>query len=232
MDIHINSTFLHLLQIHDSAFPIGTYTHSYGMETYIQEDKIQSKKDLLQFCQTFIVHNLAYGDAILIQEAYEATIEGDVDRLLSLEELCGAIKLAQESRHASVNVGKQFLRTIFPLHEFPFLVEWQTRIKNGEVKGHYAIIYGIYCALNSIDCKQAIVTYLYATINGLIQNAVRAVPFGQNTGVQAMHELLPSIVEAAVLVGDLTLDDIHNNALSIELSSMKHEYLFSRLFIS
>ncbi len=75
-------------------------------------------------------------------------------------------------------------------------------------------------------------TFMYASISGLVQNAVRAVPFGQNTGVQALHELLASVEEAAETVLTLTMDDLANNALGIELASMKHEFLFSRLFIS
>ena len=47
-----------------------------------------------------------------------------------------------------------------------------------------------------------------------------------------MNELIGPVTEAAELVSTLTLDDISNNALGIELASMKHEYLFSRLFIS
>lgn len=224
--------FLRLLQIHDSAFPIGSYTQSYGMETYIQEDIIRNKEHLIEFCSSFLHQNLVYGDAILLQEAHAAARNQDSVRLLELEQLCGAIKLAKESRDASVNLGRQFIRTIAPLVEDPFFDEWQNRINLNEVKGHYAISYGIYCAVSEVAVHHAVLAYLFASINGLIQNAVRAVPFGQNTGVQAMHGLSEKVVHAAELVATLTEVDLCNNALGIELASMKHEYLFSRLFIS
>lgn len=224
--------FLRLLQIHDSAFPIGTYTQSYGMETYIQEDDIRVKEELIAFCKTFLHQNLVYGDAILIQEAFEAAKNKDIDRLLHLEELCGAIKLAKESRDASVNLGRQFIKTVAPLVEDAFFDEWKGRITANEIKGHYAILYGIYCAVNGVNAHHAVLSYLFSSVNGLVQNAVRAVPFGQNTGVQAMHQLSEEVVKAACIVADLKEEDISNNALGIELASMKHEYLFSRLFIS
>lgn len=227
-----DSSLLQLFQIHDSAFPIGSYTHSYGMETYIQEDLIRTKEDLISFCTSFLFQNLVRGDAILIKEAYAAAEAGDMDKLLELEQLCGAIKLAKESRDASINVGRQFIRTVMPLGTDPFLAEWKERIDAKTVKGHYAILYGIYSATTGVSAHHAVMTYLYATINGLITNAVRAVPFGQNTGVQAMNKLIGPVTEAAELVGNLTIEDISNNALGIELASMKHEYLFSRLFIS
>jgi urease accessory protein len=224
--------FLRLLQIHDSAFPIGTYTQSYGMETYIQEDIIRTKEELIDFCTTFLHQNLVYGDAIFIQEAHKAAKHRDTDRLLHLENLCGAIKLAKESRDASVNLGRQFIRTVSPLVEDAFFDEWKNRINANEIKGHYAILYGIYCAVNDVDAHYAVLSYLFSSVNGLVQNAVRAVPFGQNTGVQAMHQLAEEVVVAAGIVAGLQESDISNNALGIELASMKHEYLFSRLFIS
>ncbi|WP_432362486.1 urease accessory protein UreF [Sporosarcina sp. UB5] len=224
--------FLRLLQIHDSAFPIGTYTQSYGMETYIQEDAIRTKEELIAYCTTFLYQNLVYGDAILIREAYEAAKNGDTDRLLQLESLCGAIKLAKESRDASVHLGRQFIRTVSPLVEDTFFDNWKDRISANEIKGHYAILYGIYCAVNNVDAHYAVLSYLFSSVNGLIQNAVRAVPFGQTTGVQAMHQLAEEVVAAAGLVASLQEADISNNALGIELASMKHEYLYSRLFIS
>lgn len=231
-DILTNTALLRLFQIHDSAFPIGSYTQSYGMETYIQEDIIRTKDDLLEFCQTFLFQNLAYGDAILIQEAHSAAKLKDIDRLLYLEQLCGAIKLAKESREASVNIGKQFIRTVGPLEENVMLEDWAHRIQAEEINGHYAILYGIYTATTDVKREMAVMTYLYSSLTGLVQNAVRAVPFGQNTGVQTMRALIEDVTKATVLVGELTEDDLCNNALGIELASMKHEYLFSRLFIS
>ncbi|NYF25622.1 urease accessory protein UreF [Sporosarcina sp. JAI121] len=232
VDTPTDLALLRLFQIHDSAFPIGSYTQSYGMETYIQEDVIRTKEDLTAYCTSFLFHNLVRGDAILIQEAYAAARERDIERLLYLEQLCGAMKLAKESREASVNLGRQFIKTVSPLGTDNFLVEWKNRIDSKEIKGHYAILYGIYSATTGVSAHHAVMTYLFASLNGLVQNAVRAVPFGQTTGVQAMYELIEQVTEAAELVSTLTEDDISNNALGIELASMKHEYLYSRLFIS
>ena len=34
-----------LLQITDSAFPIGAYSHSFGLETYIQKGMVKSREE-------------------------------------------------------------------------------------------------------------------------------------------------------------------------------------------
>jgi len=231
-DTPTDLALLRLMQIHDSAFPIGSFTQTYGMETYIQEDIIRTKEDLIAYCTSFLFHNLVRGDAILIQEAYVAAREQDSERLLYLEQLCGAMKLAKESREASVKLGRQFIKTVSPLGADDFLADWKARIDSKEIKGHYAILYGIYSATTGVSAHHAVMTYLFASLNGLVQNAVRAVPFGQTTGVEATYELIEQVTVAAELVSTLTEQDISNNALGIELASMKHEYLYSRLFIS
>ena len=77
------------------------------------------------------------------------------------------------------------------------------RIDAKSIKGHYAVLYGIYSATTGVSVHHAVMMYLYASVNGLVQNAVRAVPFGQNTGVQAMNELIQPVTEAAELVVDI-----------------------------
>ena len=92
-DTPTDLALLQLIQIHDSAFPIGSYTQTYGMETYIQEDVIRTKEDLIAYCTSFLFHNLVRGDAILIQEAYAAAQEQDVETT----SLFGAIMRGNEA---------------------------------------------------------------------------------------------------------------------------------------
>ena len=87
----------------------------------------------------------------------------DVDKLLELEQLCGAMKLAKESRDASVNLGRQFIRTVSPLGTDEFLAEWKERIDAKSIKGHYAILYGIYSATTGVSVHHAVMMYLYAS---------------------------------------------------------------------
>ncbi len=69
-DTNTNPWLLHLIQINDSAFPTGSFAHSFGMETYIQDRDIRNAEDLRDFCDMYLRHNLASTDAIIVQEAY------------------------------------------------------------------------------------------------------------------------------------------------------------------
>lgn len=231
-DINTNLSYLHLIQIHDSAFPSGTFAHSFGMETYIQEDNLRNESDLKDFCEMYLRHNFAYGDAIFAKEAYRLAKEQDLDGLIELENICHAVKLSPETREGSLMMGRQFSRTIEPLTENDFIVTWLEKYKNKEVKNHYSIIYGIYTAMIDVSPKMSLETFLYSSITALVLNAVRAVPVGQMSGVKTVYSMLPIIEEVAEEVMDLGVEDIDNNSISLEISSMRHEFLNSRLFIS
>ena len=43
-----NQLFI-LLQVNDALFPIGGYSHSYGLETYIQKNIVNSGETALAF---------------------------------------------------------------------------------------------------------------------------------------------------------------------------------------
>lgn len=233
VDINTDTSFLHLIQINDSAFPTGSFAHSFGMETYVQENVIRNDEDLWEFCDMYLRQNLASTDAIFVKEAFELAKVGDREGLIHLEKICHGIKLAPETREGSAMMGRRFLQTIYPLHDnHELLTYWYQKFKEQEIKGHHSIAYGIYCALVGADVQDAIEAFLYSSVTALVQNAIRSVPLGQQSGVRTVYSLLPVIKETAKSVMEKNLDNLDNNTVALEIASMRHEYLFSRLFIS
>jgi urease accessory protein len=129
-------------------------------------------------------------------------------------------------------MGKQFLNTLGHVYDFDLLTWWQEQVKQRQAHGHYAVIYGMSEALLETPLRMAVTAFMYSSACALVHNAVRAIPLGQQTGVKIIHELLPHIDAAGRAAAKLTLSDLANNALGIEMGSMEHEFLHSRLFLS
>ena len=231
-DINIDASFLHLIQIHDSAFPTGMFSHSFGMETYMIQDDVKDSDSVIEFCEMYLRHSIGTTDAILVKEAFNLAQKNDLNGLMRLESICHSIKLALEARNGSSMLGRQFIRTVSQISDDTLLSSWQKKIKDKEITGHYPIAYGIYTASLGVELEIAISTYLYASVASLVQNAVRAVPIGQNAGVKAVFKLLPIVQEVTLEVFQKTLDDLNNHAIALEIAQMKHEFVHARLFMS
>lgn len=236
---------LDLMFLHDSAFPTGSYAHSFGMETFIQREKILDKDDLRDFCKVYLKDNLGCSEAVFLKEAYhlvynkllnkESSLKNrtiELKKLIELENYCHVFKNTTELRKASTMMGRQFLKAILPLYKYEILVKWKQLLDSDKIHGDYIIVYSILAAYLGIDSTTAIMTYLYANISSLIYNAVRAIPLGQQAGISTIHSLLLDCYNVAELVMEKGIDDIYNCTPGLEMASMEHQFLYTRLFIS
>ncbi len=76
----------YLLQVNDALFPIGGYSHSQGLETYIQRGIVHNVDTAREYITHKIKWNLAYTELLAARLAYEAAEKKDLQELLYLEE--------------------------------------------------------------------------------------------------------------------------------------------------
>lgn len=98
-----------LLQVNDALFPIGGYSHSQGLETYIQQGRVHDEKTAAEYISKKLKLNLACTDLLGVRLAYEYALKEDVDALDTLEEILGASRIPMEQRGIQKNG--------FPLYE-------------------------------------------------------------------------------------------------------------------
>lgn len=77
-----------LLQINDALFPIGGYSHSYGLETYIQKGIVCDMASADAYIRQNIRTNLLYHELLLIRLAWEYADMDDLEALLGLGGNC------------------------------------------------------------------------------------------------------------------------------------------------
>ena len=91
----------YLLQVNDALFPIGGYSHSQGLETYIQRGIVHDADTAREYITHKIKWNLAYTELLGARLAYEAARENDLSELLELEEILEASRIPMEQREAA-----------------------------------------------------------------------------------------------------------------------------------
>ena len=66
-------SFFELLQLNDATFPIGSYTFSWGLETFVQQGIIHDSKSAEGFIGSELSGSFLYSDLLAVRLAWEAS---------------------------------------------------------------------------------------------------------------------------------------------------------------
>ena len=69
-------SFFELLQLNDATFPIGSYTFSWGLETFVQQGIIHDSKSAEVFIGSELSGSFLYSDLLAVRLAWEASSVG------------------------------------------------------------------------------------------------------------------------------------------------------------
>lgn len=231
--------FLSLLQFSDGLFPVGSYAHSFGLETYAADGAIRDANGVERFLLSYLQGSVAPTDAVAALVSRKAALSGRAARMEQcaiIDRRLDAMKLASELRDASRQMGRQVLRIAANLGE-PFALHGLTAdlfhaVENEETPGHHAMAFGVVGAALGWPETETAYAYLYSTCSGLVAAALRLLSLGQLAGQRILWALAPSIVRLAEEVQGKDMADFWSFAPGIEIAAMRHETLDARLFRS
>ena len=108
----MSDKLFYLLQVNDALFPIGGYSHSQGLETYIQKGIVRDEKTAEEYILHKLKWNMEYTELLAVRLAWERAVASDLDGLMHLEEILEASRLPAEQRDASKKMGSRFIKTV------------------------------------------------------------------------------------------------------------------------
>jgi urease accessory protein len=228
----MNPNILSLFQLCDSNFPTGAFSHSYGLETYIQEDKVHDQATFSQWLHVYLNEQLIYSDGLASHLVYEAIEKEDFEKVWKVDRMLTVQNLPRETREGTQRMGERMLNLVESLYEIPLLSQYRKRIKEKKSFGHPAIVFTIVGHHLGVPRSTTTLYYLYSTVSSLVQNAVRAIPLGQTAGQKTILDFQDALVQATAKIQDLSEDDFGIISPGLELSQMKHERVNIRIFMS
>ncbi|MCM3412542.1 urease accessory protein UreF [Metabacillus litoralis] len=221
-----------LLQICDSNFPSGAFSHSFGLETYIQEDKVVDKKTFLLALKQFLQTQFVYTDGLACRLAFEYLQEKRLNSIWQLDHELFALAMAKETREGNRRIGRQMVKVMNELFPNQQLETYQLKIKDKKAHGHSSIVFAVVCQGLDIELETTLSTYLFATTSSLVQNAVRGIPIGQTDGQKILVEIQPFLNQMVKQIMNLNEEHFGAGAPGLEIAQMVHEQLSVRLFMS
>ena len=223
---------LRVLQICDSNFPIGSFNHSFGMESYLRNNKISDVSTMRNWLSVYLNNVFIYSDGLAIRILYEYLDNNLIDEILDLDRKLTVQSIAKETREGSKLIAGRMISLFKELFNSELLLFYENKIRNKEAYGHPAIVFGILMYNLRFSLEEAINFHMYSTISTLIQNAVRAIPLGQKDGQLLIKDMSENFNKLYKKIMNMDYKLLGACSPGIELSQINHEILEFRLFMS
>ena len=208
---------LQLLAFMSPAFPVGGFAYSHGLERAIDDGTVINAEDVRKWVESLLVHGSGWNDAVLFSAVYDASDETRAE----IDELALALAASRERALETSDLGQSFAKAV-------------TILLAGETMNFqtYPVAVAAACQKTCIDKRAGLLAYLQAFTNNLIAVAVRLIPLGQTKGLEIMRDLMPVIATTVDWALKAKLDDLGSSTLLSDISAMRHETQYSRVFRS
>lgn len=230
---------LRLLQLADSALPIGALAHSFGLESLVASELLRVG-DLPDFLRAYI-DETGFVEAAFCREAFalaSANLNGITPdfaaRWFSLNLRLSVLKPARESREASASLGRNFLRAIAALDPSA-LLRRALEVPAPRAQGgaaHHCTAFGLAGGVLGLPEHGALAAFLHQSAAGLVSACQRLLPLGQTEAARLLWDLKPAILETVARASRSGIEDVHSFTPLLEWGAMEHPALPTRLFIS
>ncbi|WP_137290014.1 urease accessory protein UreF [Natronorubrum halophilum] len=242
-------SFLTALRLSDSFLPVGGYTASYGVEQYINEDRIEDGDDLQALLEGYLRRVVGPCETVAVANAHAASGAGDLEALLAVDERLHAVTMPREFRESSTKAGAKLCELLAETDDRSagacatgsrdnggdsddLESAFAETIATDETPGHYPVVFGVVAETRGLSRLEACLAHAYAFVTGLLGAAQRLGRFG-HTEIQSVLESLRPVIAAVCerRVGDDVTAMVSFAPLA-EIMGMRHERADRRLFMS
>ena len=218
-----------LWHLTDSALPTGGFAHSAGMEVSVQSGEIDSPDTYGRWLHGYL-RKASF--AVELQQA-ALSVEEKQEHLHALDRLVHACQTPKQVRTSMNSMGKRMSRVaaiIAP--EDPLVAHYKKSLTGRSLRGNPGIAAGLVLGSVGVGAREAVTAYLMQMANSMTQNAIRAIPMGQDAGQRVLVQAYPAITQAAQMTMAHDVSDLGVVAPRLEVAQMAHESLISRMFMS
>ena len=211
-------------QVVDSAFPVGVFAHSWGLEAAWQAGHVEDETALRRFLAESI-QQTGWSALPLMNAAYSHP-----ERLAELDALNHAFLTNGVANRASRVQGRTLAATAARVWPSRDMTDLQDRARAG--RAHVAPLSGVVFRTIGLSPETARKAVLYGAARGVLSAAVRLGIVGSYGAQQMQHAAATHLDATLERCRTLAPEEICQTAPIIDVLQGAHDRLYSRLFQS
>ena len=217
--MHPLLSMFRLLPITASAFPVGGYAFSDGLETYVQQGRVTSAATLRQWLAGQL--QLGWGRLDLPAAALAWRAWPDPVACHELDQHLTAAKVVAGPRQASLRVGAHLARSLQALYPEIWLPT-----------SHHAVVFGAATRALGVAQPEALAGLASHWLMGKATAATRLFAIGGLEVQQVVHSLEELLFQVVQVAGQTQLGELGSFTPGLDLAAHAQQNLPVRLFQS
>ena len=222
---------MRLLQMSDSAFPVGTFSFSNGLETAAHTGVVHDADTLEAYTRT-MAWQAATTDGVAALSAWRATDREDAAALADADRALWQCKLNGESRLMLSRMGRKLGELAVRLFDNPLLRHWLQAVESGALPGTYPVAQGMVARLAGLSEEELFCSHQYGVANMVLGAALRLVRVSHYDTQAILFRLGEELPAWYAAVRPLTLDELSAFAPQADILAALHEKGEMRMFMN
>lgn len=222
---------MRLLEFSDSAFPVGTFSFSNGLESASFERLVYDAESLEQYTRTALQQSI-YSDAIAALIAFRAAACNDYELVREADRQVILCKMNAEARQMLTRMGKKMAEICTQITDTPLMRRWLEDIREQIVPGTYPISQAIYFQENGLTEKDLFVAIEYGALNMILNAALRCVKVSHYETQAILYRLCAEAAADYEDIKELTFEDMKAFAPEMDIMASLHEKGKMRMFMN
>lgn len=222
---------MRFLEFSDSAFPVGTFSFSNGLESAAFEDIVYDATTLEQYTYTALQQTI-YSDAIAALIGFRAAAKRDYPLIRKADQQIILCKMNAEARLMLTRMGKKMAEISSQITYDPLMEKWLADIRQQLTPGTYPIAQAIFFQQNGLGEKELFATIAYGIINMILNAALRCIKVSHYETQHILYRLCSTAHVDYETIKDMTFDDMRVFAPEMDILAAIHEKGKMRMFMN
>lgn len=222
---------MRLLEFTDSAFPVGTFSFSNGLETAAETGLVHDADTLEQYTLN-IARQSAFTDGIATIHAFRSYHIKYYEGVLNADKQVILCKMNAEARLMTQRMGKKLAELSAQIFTDETVTRWLNDINTGTTAGTYPAAQGVVFAACGLSEKMLFCSHYYGVINMVLSAALRCVRVSHYDTQRILFRASDALDALYDSVRDLDFEDMHTFVPQIDIIASLHEKGTKRMFMN